>query len=538
MKGGKAMIVQHRYLNLPVKSGAPKRTMRLEVGGRTVREFEIELAEGEPDFWVFAEVGAFKGERLTMSVDGLEAGAQALEQAYQSDDIWGVEGLYQERLRPQFHFSSRRGWNNDPNGLVYYEGEYHLFYQHNPYGWKWGNMHWGHAVSTDLVHWRELGDAHYPDRLGTIYSGSAVVDAQDTAGFWSGQDEVLVCVYTSAGGTSPASTGQRFAQSIAYSNDHGRTWSKYEGNPVLGHIAGRNRDPKVIWHEPSRQWIMALYLEEHDYALFGSADLKGWSRLCDVELEGASECPDFFPLAVDGDPGNTRWVFWGANGSYALGSFDGQTFRPEGEVERYDWGGVSYAAQTWSDIPEEDGRRIQIAWARIEIPGMPFNQMMTFPCQLTLRTTPEGIRLFSQPVREIEGLRRQRHHWTGITLRGGGNPLSGIAGECFEVRAQFGVGDAAQFGLAVRGIPVVYDVGKETLSCQGRTAPLKPIDGKIRLQLLVDRVSIEIFGNDGRIALPVGMVPDEGAEPLAAWAEGGEVEIDSLEAYELGSAWE
>jgi len=529
MKRSREMMVRSRYIHLPVKNGAPMRRMRLIVNGETVREFEIELADAEPDFWAFSDVSALNGQFVVVDADDLHAGSPALAMLSQSDSIRDAEKLYAEKYRPQFHFSSRRGWNNDPNGLVYYAGEYHLFYQHNPYGIKWGNMHWGHAVSTDLVHWRELGDALYPDHLGTCFSGSGVVDWHNTAGLQTGDEKVLVCIYTSA--------GEPFTQGIAYSNDRGRTWTKYAGNPVLGHVVGRNRDPKVIWHAPTQQWVMALYLDENDYALLSSPDLKEWTRLGDIELSGCTECPDFFALPVEGDPADTRWVFWGANGTYVLGSFDGATFERESEVHRYDWGGDSYAAQTWSDIPAEDGRRIQIAWLRVDPPGMPFSQQMTFPCELTLRRTPEGIRLFSQPVREIEGIRAKKHSWQAQTLQPGKTPLSGITGELFEIRAEFAVADAAEFGLTVLGRPIVYDVGNRELSFEGRVAPLRLSEGKIRLRLLVDRASIEIFGNDGEVALPMPMIHPDDSRSLAVFATGGCARMNLLELYELRSAW-
>ena len=229
--------------------------------------------------------------------------------------------LYKELHRPQFHFTSQRYWINDPNGLVYYAGEWHLFFQHNPYGIKWGNMTWGHAVSPDLVHWTQLPNALEPDALGTIYSGSAVVDWANTAGMQTGAEPPLIAIYTSAG--SEAKPPVPFTQSIAGSNDRGRTWTKHSGNPVLGHIVGANRDPKVIWHAPSAQWVMALYLDGNDYALFGSPNLRDWTRLCDVAMPGVAECPDFFPLPVDGAATRTLWVFWGAAGCYRLGAFDG-----------------------------------------------------------------------------------------------------------------------------------------------------------------------------------------------------------------------
>jgi fructan beta-fructosidase len=527
------LIVEARYINLPVRHDAPKRRMRLVVDAVPVREFDIELAEGspgrKPDFWVFSDVSGFLGKRLTLEVEDMDPVSPALQAVSQSETFAGAETLYRERYRPQFHFSSRRGWNNDPVGLLYYQGTYHLFYQHNPYGCRWGNMHWGHAVSPDLVHWHELGDALYPNELGTIFSGSGVVDWKNTAGFQRGAEIPLVCIYTSA--------GDPFTQSIAYSTDGGRTWANYAGNPVLAHVAGQNRDPKVIWHEPTRRWVMALYLDGHTYALFSSPDLKEWKQLCQLDLGEASECPDLFELPVDGEAGNTRWVFWGADGSYLLGSFDGQTFQPHGPVQRYYWGGDSYAAQTWSDIPVADGRRIQMAWLRVNLPGMSFNQCMAFPSELTLRTTPDGIRLFSQPVREIALLRHREHRWEAMALAPGDNPLAGIVGDLFDIRAEWAVGDAAELGLVIRGIPVAYDARTQSLTCQGRTAPLQPVNGRVRLQVLVDRASIEVFGNDGHVAMPLGVILDDENRSLEAFSRGGSTWIESLEVYELRSAW-
>ena len=531
------VAIQHRYIHLPVQHGASKCRMRLVVRDRTVRDFEIELADTEVSFWAFADVGAFQGEHVAIEVDGLDVPAVGLDMISQGDTIVGEEDLYQERLRPQFHFSSRRGWNNDPNGLMYYGGEYHLFYQHNPYGCGWGNMHWGHAVSPDLVHWRELGDALYPDELGTMFSGSGVVDWKNTAGLQEGDEPALVCIYTAAGGTSVRSEGQPFTQAIAASSDHGRSWRKYAGNPVLGHIAGRNRDPKVIWHAPTERWVMALYLDAHDYALFASPDLKEWTRLCDLTLPGATECPDIFALPVDSDPDDVRWVFWGADGTYLLGCFDGETFQQEGPALQLGQGGNSYAAQTWSDIPAADGRRIQTAWLRVHPPDMPFSQCMTFPCELTLRTVPEGVRLFSEPVKEIEMLRTETHRWQDEALLPGENPLSEIAGELFEIQTEVGVGDATELGLVVRGIPVSYSVAEQQLACHGCSTSLRPQHGRIRLRILVDRTSVEIFGQDGQVALAVGAIPDADDRSLAIWCRGGQIGIGSLEVYELRSAW-
>ena len=529
-------VVTKRYLNLPVKNGATKRILRLIVDGQVVRDFDIELADAEPDFWVVLDVGQFKGKEVTLRADSLRRGSKGLSSVVQADSIKGGADLYKEELRPQFHFTSRRGWNNDSNGLVYYRGEYHLFYQHNPYGWNWGNMTWGHAVSKDLVHWEELGDAIHPDRLGTIWSGSAVVDERNTAGFQTGKEKPIVCFYTSAGGTNPESKGQPFTQSIAYSNNRGRTWTKYPGNPVLGHIRGGNRDPKVIWHQPTNQWVMVLYIEQSTMAFFTSKDLKNWER--QSEIECYHECPELFELPVDGDENNKKWILYGGSGDYLIGEFDGREFKKETESIPFQRGNCFYASQTFNNIPEEDGRRIQIAWGRVAMPGMPFNQQMLFPVELTLRTTDEGIRMFAEPVREIEKIHGKRHAWKAETLEPGRNLLSGIEGELFHIVAEFEIGDAGEFGFVIRGTPVAYNVEKQEISCNANNAKLVPADGKIRLEILVDRTSIEIFGNHGRVYMPIGVILPEDNKTLETFTKDGSTKIDSLEVYELRSAWE
>jgi len=428
--------LQKRYLNFPVKNGAEKRIIHLIMDGRIVREFSIELAADEPDFWVYLDIREFAGKDAVLSIDKyVPSKDRGFDSVYQADSFPGQENLYKEKLRPQFHFTSRRGWNNDANGMVFYDGQYHLFYQHNPYGWSWGNMTWGHAVSADMMHWTELGDAIHPDSLGTIFSGSAVVDVNNTAGFQTGDEEVIVCIYTSAGGTNPMSKGRPFAQSIAYSNDRGRTLKVYEGNPVLAHINGGNRDPKVIWHEPTEQWVMALYLDDRTMGFFTSKNLKSWEF--QSKLKCFHECPELFALLVDGDKDNHKWILYGGSGEYLIGSFDGRKFDSETEPIRFQYGNCFYASQTFSNIPRDDGRRIQMAWGRVAMPGMPFNQMMLFPVTLSLHGTEEGPRMFAEPVSEIERLHNRSRQWKNRTLKPGENLLSGISGELFHQASLF-----------------------------------------------------------------------------------------------------
>jgi fructan beta-fructosidase len=517
---------EKRYLCLPVRTGAPTARLQLLEAGAIVRDFEIELADAEPEFWTFLDLAPFAGKDLTLKLadGGLEA--DRLKAVLQGDEVPGMEDLYREPLRPQFHFTSRRGWNNDPNGLVHANGEYHLYYQHNPYGWNWGNMHWGHAVSRDLVHWTELPIAIYNREFGDwVFSGSATIDTANTSGFQQGAEPPIVAAYTSTGR----------GECIAYSNDRGRSFTDYEGNPVVKHSG---RDPKIQWYAPGGWWVMAVYDERGEsqgIAFYTSPDLKTWEF--QSRVEGYFECPELCPIALDGDAAKTKWVLYAASGEYAVGGFDGKTFTPETEKLHYHSGNCFYASQTYSNIPAEDGRRIQIAWGTMATPGMPFNQMMDFPVELTLHSTPEGPRLFTVPVREIASLHAREHHATDVAL-GYDNPLAAASGELFHVRATLEPGKARELCLYVRGIPVTYDVGRQVLRCLTTEAPLPLIDGRIELEMLVDRTSIEIFGNGGRLYMPMGILLAPDVRSLSLVARGEGAVARSLTVWELKSAWE
>lgn len=436
----------------------------------------------------------------------------------------GDDPIMNEVYRPQFHFTARKNWLNDPNGLVYLKGEYHLFFQHNPFGREWGNMHWGHAVSSDLIHWQELPIALSPDSNGTCFSGSVVVDKDNTSGFKSGEEDVLVALYT----------GEGHGQCVAYSNDRGRSWTRYEKNPVIP--LWPDRDPKVIWHSPTRQWIMALYIEQGSrtgtkgIGFFSSKNLKEWT--CLSEIGGFYECPDLFPLPVDLDPQKIRWVVLGGDGQYLVGQFDGTSFKPESELLPLDLGQNFYATQTYSDIPPEDGRRIQIAWMRGgEYPGMPFNQQMTFPCELSLRTTPEGIRMYRYPVKEIEKIAGQRHSWKEISLSPGKNLFDGIHHDLLDIHIDVKLQQNHRFLLRVRGAEISYNAETGKLVSLGKEADLPPVEGRLRLRILIDRTSVELFGNEGRVSMSSCFIPV--SEEFSLTCEGGPLDISQIEVIQL-----
>ena len=440
---------------------------------------------------------------------------------------------YNETHRPQFHFTSNKNWLNDPNGLVYFDGEYHLFFQHNPKGLLWGNMTWGHAVSPDMVHWTQLEHALHPDKLGTIFSGSAVIDWHNTSGLGEGNIPPMIVFYTSAG-----SDPVPFTQSIAFSNDHGRSWKKYQHNPILGHIVGENRDPKVLWDVESRQWLMALYLSQSDYAIYGSENLLQWKPISRLELPGVTECPDLFQLSLDENQNDKHWIYWGASGSYIVGILENGNFVSETEVLQAEWGPNGYAAQTWSDIPEDDGRRLQISWMRGgKYPAMPFNQQMSFPVELTLKTTPSGIRVCRQPIREISNLYVRNLYNTDIRILDGVPFVPPIKNELLDLSFTLDMGDAHTWTAKICGKDLVYRSNLQQLSFDNTDINVKRREKVMYLRLIVDRTSLEVFVHEGDVAMSFCFLPEAADHVLEFHADGGNIYLRNLNIHTLRSTW-
>lgn len=479
--------------------------------------------------------------------------------------------FHDELLRPQFHFTAHSNWLNDPNGLVHFGGQNHLFFQYNPLGREWGNMTWGHAVSSNFVQWTQLDPALLPDRLGTMFSGSVVVDTANTAGFQTGSKPALVAIYTAAGGTSDESKGQPFSQCLAFSNDGGLSWTKFAGNPVLKAIGDGDRDPKVFWHVPSQRWVMPLYVGEVDpvrrtlegkpvvrptVQFFNSPDLKTWTHTGTFESE-IYECPGLVELPVDGDPTRTRWVLWGADGAYWVGGFDGRNFVAETARQVGDFGRNYYAAQAWDALP--DRRVVLLGWMRGgNYPGMPFNQQMGFPTELTLQTGADGIRLVKWPVSEIRTLfQNVLREDLPRPLPVGTHRLKGKIPELLDLEVEFVPGDATSVRLDLRGQSLTWDAATGQLTALGQTIPsppspqrvgrhcdfgppwgpdLVPWEGSVRWRLLVDRTSVEVFVNGGVAVGSFCFVPEQ--EPsVSLVVAGGDVRRARVVRRELKSAW-
>ena len=488
---------------------------------------------------------------------------------------------YNEPLRPQFHFTPEKNWMNDPNGLVYYQGEYHLFYQSNPFGNVWGHMSWGHAVSPDLVHWRHLPVALAEENGVMIFSGSAVVDWHNSCGLCRNPDSkdksCLVAIYT-------GHTATNQSQHLAVSNDRGRTWTKYAGNPVLEIGYKDFRDPKVFWHEATSKWVMVVSLsKEQKVRIYGSPDLKRWEALSDFGPAGVTgsdvlwECPDLFELPVDGQPGNKKWVLivninpggvaGGSGGEYFIGSFDGRKFTNDHPADKalfVDYGKDFYAGVTFSDVPKSDGRRLLLGWmsnwqyAQSE-PTSPWRTAQSIPRELSLKKFSDGLRLVQQPIRELRSL-RGRHEALRMIRLGAGlhlKKLNLLPGDALEIIAEFEISKASVVSLRLRTggeeeTVVGYDATTQKMfvdrtrsgnvsfdqNFSGRQeAPLAPHGNSVKLHLFVDRSSVEVFGNEGQAVITDRIFPHQHSQAIELDSSGAQARCRSLEIWQLKSAW-
>lgn len=518
--------ITKQYLNLPVSQRTERKRMTFSVEGKEDRSFVIRLS-ANPDYWVFCDMTAYKGKTINISYEGDPSG---LSRIYQDDKIEGHENLYKEKNRPQFHFTTQRGWINDPNGLIYYDGEYHLFCQHNPYEREWENMHWGHAISKDLIHWQQLPEALYPDHLGTMFSGSTIIDHDNTAGYNKKDKPAMIAFYT-------ADSPEKQVQCMAYSLDKGRTWTKYDKNPIIDSKDKWNskdtRDPKVFWYAPSKHWVMVLN-ERDGHSIYTSKNLKDWNY--ESHVTGFWECPELFELPIDGNKNNTKWVMYGASGTYMLGSFDGKTFTPEAGKYYYTSGSI-YAAQTFTNIPDNDSRRIQIGWGRIDQPEMPFNGMMLLPTELTLKTTKEGVRLINNPIKETEQLFTPVQKWSNLKSDDANNKMKEFYNsDCLRIKTTIKLSHATDAGFNLFGQRLIsYDMNGNMLNGMFYS-PQDMTSMELTADIYIDRTSIEVFIDGGIFSYSMERKPDSNnTEGFHFW--GNNIEVKNLEVYSAKSIW-
>lgn len=522
--------ISKHYLNLPIVEEGTQHKLTFSENGKLLTWCRIRLARKDetPTYWMFYDVRASQGKTVTLTYEGE---ADCLEGITQSDEWKGEKETYTEAYRPQFHYSARRGWINDPNGLVYYDGEYHLFYQHNPFGVEWGNLNWGHAVSTDLIHWKELPEALEIDETGEMYSGSAVIDYENVSGLGSKENPAMLAFYTLQG-----QHGQ--VQCLAYSLDKGRTWTKYGKDPIIDTAmkggTWHNRDPKVFWYAPDKHWVMVLH-EKDGHSIYTSTNLIDWTY--ESHTPGFWECPELFELPVDGNPSHTKWVMSGASGTYMIGTFDGKRFTPESGKYYYSTGYL-YAPQTFNNIPVSDGRRIQISWGSIRHNGMPFTGMMLLPVELKLVTAKDGIRLTALPVKEVEQLLTPVLKADSLTMDEANKMLEGIdTGKGICVKATIRLTHPTKAGVELDGNQIVdYDMNFNRIN----GIPYSPDDFtsmRLTFDLYIDRNSIEAFFDGGRYSFSNDRKASAGIRNLKFWSL-EELVVESLEVYTIRSIWQ
>ncbi|OMF81224.1 hypothetical protein BK145_07295 [Paenibacillus peoriae] len=526
------MECDSKYLIFPASHHAQKKRVEFYINGIMEYDLEVQLDFVNPDYEFYLNVERFNGHQLEITCV-----PEVNLQLKMSDRGVPDQEAYIDKYRPGFHFTAKRGWLNDANGLVYYDNQYLMFYQHNPVGNIWGNMHWGHAVSSDLVHWNEKDIALYPDPTGTMFSGSAIVDTNNVTGLQENENEVILIFYTAAGNTSETSKGQPFTQCLAYSTDRGVSFKKYNKNPLVQQIVPGNRDPKIIYYEQSNIYIMSLYLDNHQFALLSSKNLLDWKQIQIITLSNEAECPDFYPLAVDNDEQKIKWVLIGASDIYVIGSFDGNTFKPETELKRLKYSNSGYASQSWSNINREDGRRIRIAHSSSTIPSVPFGGCMYFPCEMKLKSFQDDVFLCAYPVREIEELYMRIDKVENIQLVSGSAYTEKLTGKLYDIALNLSPASDANFSLSIFGLSMTYDGSKQELKCLESFAPVESYDGGIEIRILIDTIITEIYINGGKVYMCMNHIQDYNMNRLELRSLEGSLVVNELKIVELQNIW-
>lgn len=486
--------------------------------------------------------------------------------------------LVLEKHRPGIHFTPATGWMNDPNGMFFLDGEYHLFYQYYPDSTVWGPMHWGHAISRDLVHWERMPIALYPDSLGYIFSGSAVVDVNNTSGFGTAGSPPVVAIFTyhdPAGERAGRDDYQ--TQGIAYSVDKGRSWKKYQSNPVLKSPHIRDfRDPKVSWIDESKQWVMTLAVKDH-IEFYGSPDLKKWTKLSefgkgDGAHGGVWECPDLFKL--NDASGESKFILLvsinpgapngGSGTQYFVGSFDGKRFvsdTPGKNAGWIDYGKDNYAGVTFSNVPASDGRRIFIGWmsnwnyANV-VPTDAWRSAMTIPRVVSMEKSAEGYVLKSSPVKEIEKLISKEITRDAVTeadtvhVLSKGDSLSipvvirgSLSKTDFVIALSNDRNQQVIAGLDTEknGFYIDRSLNMETgfhSDFRSRmTAPRNAIDDTISFIAVIDVSSVELFFDDGKTTMTAITFPDEIFQDVKIYGRSSRVSTGPLQIQFLNPVW-
>lgn len=559
-----SLDVTEDYLLLPIQDDAPEgKICVVKDNEQKGTLMNVRLARERVDSYVPFALSAYKGQHISIEIQGVPETALCWKELKLSGSF---DMANKESFRPVYHHTPAYGWMNDPNGMFYKDGVYHLYFQYNPYGFVWGNMHWGHSTSTDLMHWKFEGCAIVPDAWGAIFSGSCVVDHENTAGFGK---EAVVAFYTSAKSTP---WGDIQMQSMAYSLDNGKTFTKYEGNPILTSSEKDFRDPKVFWYAPGKHWVMILAVGQH-MEIYSSVNLKEWKKESEFgAMQGAHggvwECPDLVEIPVEGTR-EKKWVlicnlnpggpFGGSAAQYFVGSFDGKKFVNESPTQTkwMDWGKDNYATVTWNNAP--DGRCIALGWMSNwqyanNVPTRQYRSANTLARDLTLYREGQELYLKSTPSSEVKKARgkkvsipsfkvSEKHEMVNLFEEKQG------AYEVEIVIQNAGASKIAFCLLNDKGekVSMYYDLNRKQFvmdrSESGTVdfskdfpavtvAPVN-VDKELTLRLFVDRSSIEAFGEDGKFVMTNLVFPSQPYVKMCFEADKNGYAVKSLNVYKL-----
>lgn len=559
-----SLDVKENYMLLPVQDDAPEG--KICIVRNNVQEgtlMNVRLARERVDSYVPFELSAYKGQHISIDIQGVPANALCWKELKMSDSF---DMTNKEKFRPVYHHTPAYGWMNDPNGMFYKDGVYHLYFQYNPYGSVWGNMHWGHSTSTDLMHWKFEGCAIVPDAWGAIFSGSCVVDHENTAGFGK---EAVVAFYTSA---KASPWGDVQSQSMAYSLDNGKTFVKYEGNPILTSSEKDFRDPKVFWYAPGKHWVMMLAVGQH-MEIYSSVNLKEWKKESEFgAMQGAHggvwECPDLVEIPVEGTR-EKKWVlicnlnpggpFGGSAAQYFVGSFDGKKFVNESPTQTkwMDWGKDNYATVTWNNAP--DGRCIALGWMSNwqyanNVPTRQYRSANTLARDLTLYREGQELYLKSTPSSEVKKARGKKVSIPSFRVSEKHEIVNLFEEKqgAYEVEILIQNAGASKIAFCLLNdkgekVSMYYDLNRKQFvmdrSESGTvdfskdfpavTVAPANVDKELTLRLFVDRSSIEAFGEDGKFVMTNLVFPSQPYVKMCFEADKNGYAVKTLNVYKL-----
>lgn len=512
--------IKTKYLIFPVNNLVNKKNLMFKSNGETIYTLEIRIDNISPVFYAYIDVSRFKGQTLSINTE------PEMELYFKESDEMNIEKLYHEPLRPQIHFTTKNGWINDPNGLVYLDGVYHMFYQHNPAETEWGNMHWGHAISTDLIHWEQKDIALFPDERGAMFSGSAILDENNLLGMNKENNKTALLYYTT---TSP------FCQHLSYSTDNFETIKRYGEKAVVPHMKAANRDPKVVFCEELNSYIMALYLDEDVYCLLKSSNLTSWEEIQKIHLSGDNECPDIFMLRDI--YGARKWVIIGAHDKYLVGRFENGEFIAEQSVQSLHYGTSGYAGQSFSGLP--DNRVVRMVWDRWSLPSPTINGQMGFPMEMSLSSFNGRCYLEANPIKEIEKLYNSREIYNDVTISADNSFNISLEQKPYLLKFKGKNYKSGKLYMTIFGVNIEFDFDINEIKYGDCIAPISITNNGFDITVILDRCSVEMFADGGKIFISGcdKSTYNDYNLPYLSINSKENVTLDLIELHSLNSIW-